>query len=100
MIYEVWHSETDEMVGSVDIPQWVWPAPDARVTVKVAQGSFEDRDGKKWGAIQMSMFRITRQGGDPYWALETNLPRELLTKLEGFIPAILMPRPTDYTYLQ
>lgn len=98
MEYEVWHIDTDECVGTVDIPQHVDEVSGARVTVKV-RGVIEHKRLGQFNAIEMLVCKMKPRGREPYYALETNLPIPLLKKLEGFTPKIIMPRLADLVAL-
>jgi len=100
MLYELWHIDSDEQMGTLEIPQHVDHTPGAKVTVKV-KGTIEDTRTKKfYNAIEVCVCRMRDQDKQEYFALETNLPMKLLHSLEGFTPKILKPRMSDYLTLR
>jgi hypothetical protein len=100
MKYELWHTETDELVGFLDVPAHVDEAPGAMVAIKV-DGVIEHPTRGKCNAIQVRVCHMKRENQPDYWALETNLPFPLLKRLEGFTPRIIVPRPGDVSrYVQ
>jgi hypothetical protein len=94
MNYELWHVDSDELVGTLEVPRHVDHAPGALVTIKV-EGTIEHPVHGKCNAIQVRVCRMKREGQADYWALETNLPFPLLKMLEGFAPKIIVPRATE-----
>jgi hypothetical protein len=91
MIYEVWHIESDELVGTVDIPNLIDHAWGAKVVVKV-DGEIPHKNGMRFNAVEMRVCRMSHgtSKGERYWALETNLPIPFLKRLQGFTPRILI----------
>lgn len=91
MLYEVWHTETNEKVGKIDVPRHVDHDVGARVIIKTLE-PIEHKTKGKFNAIEMKVFIMAPEGKPRYYALETNLPMPLLKKLEGFTPDIFLPR--------
>lgn len=92
MEYEVWHVATDELVGRIELAQAIPEEPGAKVSVKV-KGTIVHKQLGAFNAIEMLVCRMRGKTKDEkYYALETNLPHELLPRLEGFTPHIRVPR--------
>lgn len=90
MEYEVWHMESNELLGKIDVPRHVDHDPGAKVVIKV-KGFIEHKTKGKFNAIEMRVCRMERKKGEVYFALETGLPAPLCKKLEGFTPKIVIP---------
>lgn len=94
MEFEVWHIETDQLCGIVDIPNPVDLVTGAKVAVKV-DGEIPHKNGETYNAVEMRvcrMQRVHKNGAKQYyWGLETNLPMPFLKRLQGFTPKIVAP---------
>jgi hypothetical protein len=89
MIYELWSTETDRLLGTIDVPRHVSHEIGERVPLKM-KGYLETPDGSKYNAIEALVCRMKINDKD-YWALETNLPLRFVMKLEGFTPKLERP---------
>jgi hypothetical protein len=98
MIFELWSTETDRLLGTLDVPQHVSEEIGERVNIKT-KGWLETHDGRKFNAIEVLVCRMkTKEKGD-YWALETNLPRIFIHRLEGFTPMLERPSREQINYI-
>ena len=97
MIYELWSTETDRLLGTVDIPQHVSEERGERVVVR-SKEKIETADGRKFNAIEVLMCQMTINK-KTYWALETNLPLLFVMKLEGFTPKLERPSMAQIFYI-
>lgn len=91
MNYEVWHIDTDDHVGNIELGNPIEETVGARVTVKV-KGTIKHPQLGKFNAIEMRVCRFKNpETKQRYYALETQWPLQLLTELEGFTPKIRLP---------
>jgi len=90
MEYEVWHIDTDEKVGKLELANPIPEEVGAKVIVKV-KGFFYHKAKGKFNAIEMSVCCMAPKNVAKYYALETNLPMPLLKQLVGFTPKIRIP---------
>jgi hypothetical protein len=97
MIYELWSTETDMLLGTIDVPQHVSEEIGERVNIKT-KGWVETHDGRRFNAIEVLVCKMKINKKD-YWALETNLPRLFVNRLEGFAPKLERPSAAQIKYI-
>lgn len=97
MNYELWSTETDRLLGTIDVPRHVSEEIGERVPLEV-KGYLETPDGKRYNAIEALVCKM-KINKKEYWALETNLPLVLVMKLEGFAPKLERPSRAQMHYL-
>lgn len=97
MNYELWSTETDMLLGTLEVPQHVSEAVGERVVVHLKE-HIETADGKHYHAIEVQVCHMTANKRG-YWALETNLPRVFIQQLEGFTPKLERPSLAQMHYL-
>jgi hypothetical protein len=97
MIYELWSTETDRLLGMLDVPQHVSEERGEPVNIRI-KGSIETHDGKRYNAVEVRVCRM-RINEVEYWALETNLPLVFVLKLEGFAPKLERPSLAQMHYI-
>ena len=98
VIYELWSTKTDMMLGMIDVPQHVSEEIGERVVIRT-KGTIETHDGNRYNAIEALMCKMKKDGKE-YWALETNLPRIFIHRLEGFAPKLERPSLAQMNYIQ
>jgi hypothetical protein len=98
MKYELWNCDSDELLGTIEIPNLFEQTPGAFVNVRFNEGF--RHDGKIVNAAPLRVCHMKRAGEPDYYALETRLPIDFAMRLEGFVPKLLLPRPEDYRLLQ
>jgi hypothetical protein len=97
MIFELWSTETDMLLGTLDVPQHVSEEIGERVIIKT-KGFLETHDGELYNAIEVQVCKMKINDVE-YWALETNLPRIFIHRLEGFAPKLERPSMAQIHYL-
>lgn len=105
LTYEVWSTETNRLMGTIELKAHPSLEHKARVTCKLKKGHVTDLAGKAYNAFELLVCqmdnrddqkRVTRR----YWALETNLPLHIAKHLEGFTPKIERPSLSQMFFLQ
>jgi hypothetical protein len=94
--YEVWHTETNQHVGTQEVRNPIEHSEGVRVMV-FFNGHIEV-NGETWKGIQMLVTQMKEsldKDAKKYYALETNLDMKLLKHLEGFTPKVIIPTITD-----
>lgn len=97
MIYELWSTETDMLLGMIDVPQHVSEEIGERVNIKT-KGWLETHDGRRFNAVEVLVCKMKRDE-KYYWALQTNLPRIFIHRLEGFAPKLERPSLAQIHYI-
>jgi len=97
MNYELWSTETDRLLGTIDVPRHVSEEIGERVPLKL-KGYVEASNGKKYNAIEALVCKM-KINDKEYWALETNLPLYFVLKLEGFAPKLERPSLAQMFYI-
>jgi hypothetical protein len=98
MEYELWSTETDMLLGMLEVPQHVSEERGERVTIKLKR-RLETPDKRTFNAIEVLVCKMKNKDGKEYWALETNLPRVFLKDLEGFSPKLERPSLAQMFYI-
>jgi hypothetical protein len=96
MIYELWSTETDRLLGSVEVG-YVDEAIGTRVPLRLKM-PIDWCDGKRYNAVEALVCKM-KINKKEYWALETNLPFFLVQKIDGFAPKLERPSLEQMFYL-